>query len=249
MTLRMTLAFGFAAGLLSWSVGCSGAPPAPAKAPAPAACPSVIGGSVHDLDDHERPLAGATVVLGRAGLHERTALTDTAGTFVVEYAAQPVAGISVYLGDATAEGALPACVDKLVWIGVHTRATSGDLVIRMEDRSVDLAAVQRAAERREALADHWLAFYEGFGKVVDDSHADCGQLATALARFVEQQRSAVDAIKAQQAAMSNREREAFKDTVEQKLSSRSAAVQAKLKRIEACQSEPRVRRALRDLPR
>ena len=186
-------------------------------------------------------------MLGRAGLHERTTLTDAAGTFVVEYAAQPVAGISVYLGDAMATGALPACVDKLVWIGVHTQATSGGLVIRMEDRALDMAAVQRAAERREALADHWLAFYEAFGKVVDDNHADCAQLATALAQFVEQRRSDVDTIKAQQAAMSNREREQLRDTIEQKLSSRSAAVKAK--GVEACQNEPRVRRALRDLPR
>ena len=190
-------------------------------------------------------------MLGGAGDHaaQRTMLTDTAGTFVVEYATQPVANISVYLGDVTAEGALPGCVDKLVWIGVHTQATSGGLVIRMEDRSVDMAAVQRGAERREALAEHWLAFYESFGKVVDDNHADCEQLAAALARFVEQHRSDVDASKAQQAAMSTREREQIKDTIEQKLASRSAVVQAKVKGVEACQSEPRVRRALRDLPR
>ena len=249
MTLTMTLAFGLAAGLLSWSVGCSGAPPAPAKAPAAAACPSVYNKTNHKHNNHKQTHTKATVVLGRAGLHERTTLTDTAGTFVVEYAAQPVVGISVYLGDATADGALPACVDKLVWIGVHTQATSGGLVIRMEDRSVDMAAVQRGAERREALAEHWLAFYESLGKVVDDNHADCAQLATALAQFVEQQRTDVDAIKAQQAAMSSREREALKDTLEQKFASRSAAVQVKAKGVEACQNEPRVRRALRDLPR
>lgn len=245
----------FAVGLLSLGVGCAGASPPAAKAPpVAAACPSVIGGTVHDLDDPQRALAGATVVLGRAGdrASERTTLTDAAGAFVIEDAAQPVGGISIYVDDATAAGTLPTCVDKRIWVGIHTRAASDDpsaAVIRMEDRSVDIAAVQRAAKRREALADQWLTFYEGLAKVVDDSHADCAQLATALEQFVANNRAAVEAIEQQQTAMSSREREQLQDTIEHHFASRSAAVQEKTKRIDACQSEPRVRRALRALPR
>lgn len=243
----------FAGALLSLGAGCSGSPPPTVKAPA-ATCPSTIGGAVHDLDDHDAALAGATVAIGRPGdrAGERPTLTDATGTFVLEYVAQPLGSISVYVDDATAAGTLPACVDKLMWIGVHTQAASGApsaLVIRMEDRSVDTAAVRRASERREALADKWLTFYEGFGTVVEGSHADCAQLATALEQFVEQHRNTIDAIKQQQAAMSSREREQLEDTIERKFASRSAAVQQQAKGIEACQGEPRVRGALRGFPR
>ena len=249
--------FRFAGILLAFGVGCSGSPPPIANttaSPVAASCPSVIGGSVHDLDNKDAALAGATVAIGRSGdrTGERTILTDEAGAFVIEYLAQPTGGISVYFSDATAAGRLPACVDKLVWIGVHTHDASGTpsaLVIRMEDRSLDVAAVQRASERREALAEKWLTFYEGFGNAIDGSHANCAQMAAALEQFVDTNRNAIDAIKHQQGAMSSRERDQLKDTVEGKFASRSAAVQQKIKGVKGCQSEPRVRRALQDMPK
>ena len=253
----MTFEFRSAGLLLAFGVGCSGSPPPMAKAPAsPVAtsCPSVIGGAVHDLDNKDAALAGATVTIGGPGdrTGERTTLTDDTGTFIFDYATQPPGAISVYFGDVTAAGSLPACVDKLVWIGVHTHDASGApsaLVVRMEDRSVDIAAVHRASKRLEALAGKWLTFYEDFGNVVDGSHANCAQMATALEQFVEQNRNAIDAIKHQQAEMSSHEREQLKDTIERKFGSRSAAVQQKAKGVDACQSEPRVRRALHDFPK
>lgn len=253
----MTFTFRFAGMLLAFGVGCSGSPPPTAKAPAaPVAtsCPSVIGGSVHDLDNNDAALVSATVALGRPGdrTGERVTVTDETGTFLFEDAAQPLGGISVYFGAATAAGSLPACVDKLVWIGVHTQDASGApsaLVIRMEDRSIDVAAVHRASERRDALADRWLTFYEGFGKVVEGGHADCAQMATALEQFVELNRNDIDAIERQQAAMSSRERQQLKDTIERKFASRMAAIQQQAKGVQACQGEPRVRRALHDVPR
>jgi hypothetical protein len=169
-----------------------------------------------------------------------------------ETAVQPLEGISLYAGDVTAAGGLPACVDKLLWIGVHTHDATGApsaLVIRMEDRSIDVAAVQRASSRHEALADKWLSFYEGFGNVIDGNHANCTQLATALEQFVEQNRGAINAIKDQKAAMSGREREEIKDTIDRKFASRSAAVEEKVKGLRGCQDEPRVRQAIRDVPR
>ena len=199
----MTFEFRFAAVLLAFGVGCS---PPVAKMPAsPVAtsCPSVIGGAVHDLDNKDSALAGATVTIGRPG-GERTTLTDNTGTFVFDHAAQPPGGISVYFGDATAAGSLPACVDRLVWIGVHTHGASGALsalVIRMENRSVDVAAVHRTSQRLEALADEWLTFYEDLGHIVDGSHANCAKMATALEQFVERNRNAIDTINHQQGEM------------------------------------------------
>ncbi|MEO6775841.1 MAG: carboxypeptidase-like regulatory domain-containing protein [Kofleriaceae bacterium] len=209
---------------------------------------------MHDLDDHDAALAGATVAIDlpgdRAG--ERPTLTDATGTFVLEDVAQPLGSISVYVDAATAAGTLPACVDHRMWIGVHTHAASAAgsaLVIRMEDRAVDTAALHRASERREVLAAQWLTFYEGFGNVVEANHADRARLATTLEQFVEQHRNAIDTIKQQRAAMSSHERQQLEDTIESKFASRSAAVRQQAKGAEACQSEPRVRRALRDFPR
>jgi hypothetical protein len=251
----MTFELRFAGILVAFCVGCSGSPPPAAKAPASTvatSCPSVIGGSVHDLDSNDAALAGASVSSGRPGERGRAStLTDASGAFLLEDAAQPLGDISVYIAEATATGSLPACVDKLLWIGVHTHAASGApsaLSIRMEDRSVDLAAVHQASEHREALADTWLTFYEGFGNVVEGSHGNCAQMAAALEQFVAQKRTDIDAIKQKWAAMSGHEREQLKDTTKRKFASRNAAAQQKAKGIEACKDEPGVHRALRDIP-
>ncbi len=72
-------------------------------------------------------------------------------------------------------------------------------------------------------------------------------MGTVLEAFVEQRRNAIDEIKQQRAAMSSHEREQLEDTIERKFVSRSAA--QKLEGVDACQDEPRVRRAPSDIPR
>lgn len=241
---------GFAGVVFFVGSGCSGSPSPTVKAiatPPAMACPSVIGGSVHDLDDHDAPVRGATVAIDQPG--DRVTLTDAAGAFVLEYVTQPVGGISISVAEVTATGTLPACVDKLVWIGVHTRSETSAAVLRIEDHSLDYAAIQRAAERRQALASQWLTLYEGLGAVVDGSHADCTQLAAGLEQFVTQNQPAITAVTQQQAAMSSAERERIKDTIDHQLASRAAAVHEKTKGIGPCENEPRVRRALHGFPR
>jgi hypothetical protein len=223
------------------AVGCSHTRPPVATV---LSCPSVIGGSVHDLDDHDAALADATVAISHG-----TALTDNAGSFLIEDVAQPPGDIRVYFADITATGHATSCVDRQVWIGVHTRTASTAAVIRMEDRSVDLAAVQRADQRRDALAERWLTFYEAFSRVVDGSRADCDHMATALEQFVARHRDAIDDIQHARAAMSDDESAQLKETMERRFASRGATARRATDGVHACDGDPRVRRALRDIPR
>ncbi len=106
--------------------GCWRAPPSPPAAPLPPrraeTCPSVIAGSLHDLDHGDEPLVAATIVFGTRtdGTDDRPTITDEHGTFIIEDLVQPQRHVEVYYADVIAMAQLPACVTKIMWIGIRS---------------------------------------------------------------------------------------------------------------------------------